>query len=687
MRALVRSSWVLVAVLATILLSPTRAWAHAALVESEPAAGSELSIAPGVVTLSFTEPLNERLSRIVVIAPDGERFEGAAVEDTTMRARLTTNQPGVYSVEWTTVSLLDGHALQGSLAFGVGVAPSEGDAVAVSSEPRMADIAVALLRAVEFVGLLLAFGSLLLRRLGRRDPALSWVQPPVRGTILVAAAAGSLVVIAEALVASPDASLGSVWAYLSTGLPGAARIARVGVEWIAFVLAARGFSWAGLALVGATGSLAAAGHAAAAEPRWFAVAVDMVHVVAAGMWAGAVLALAFVRPPDGWRGAEGRRLLDRFTPVALVAFVVTVSAGVLRGFQELSTFSDLIRTSYGVTLTAKILAVLVMAQLSVFAWRRVVGSLRGEATVAVLVVALAALLAAYPLPPGRLAETEAEEHVPETSIALPRDGDLTLGSSAGEVLIGLTLRPGEPGSNEAFVYLRPLEGEDAAAGMPVSLVVRGRAMQMSDCGPACRRAEVDLVGNEEVQVRVDSPVGGTATFDPQLPAPEGTRTLRRAQTTMHGLRSYLMNETLSSGLADVFTEYAFEAPDRARIEVRGGSSSVFLGTTRYVRQAPGADWRIERRAPRLTVPSFVWDSFRPFLDVRVVGSELIGDRRTTVVSFFGARGDLPIWFRLWVEPRGRVLRAEMRTQGHFMDQRYFDFNAPISVEAPDVGQG
>jgi copper transport protein len=688
MRPLVRSSCVLVAVVATTLLSPTRAWAHAALVESEPAAGSELSIAPGVVTLSFTEPLNERLSRIVVIAPDGERFEGTAVEDSTMRARLSTNQPGVYRVEWTTVSLLDGHALQGSLAFGVGVAPPDGDAVGVASEPRTADIVVALLRAVEFLGLLLAFGSLLLRYLAGRDPALAWVHPPIRGAILLAAVAGSLVVVAEALVASPNVSLGSVWAYLGTGSPGVARIARVAAEWIAFGLVAKTTASAAVAVLGAAASLAAAGHAAAAEPRWFAVAIDMVHVVAAGMWAGAVLALSFVRPPDGWRGGEGRRLLDRFTPVALVAFVVTVSAGVLRGFQELSTFSDLIRTSYGVTLTAKILAVLVMAQLSVFAWRRVVGSLRGEATVTVLVVALAALLAAYPLPPGRLAETEAGEHVPETSIALPRDGDLTLGSSVGEVLIGLTLRPGEPGSNEAFVYLRPLEGEDAAAGMPVNLVIRGRVTQMSDCGPACRRAEVDLVGDEEVQVRVDSPVGGSATFDlPQLPAPEGTRTLRRAQTTMHELRSYLMNETLSSGLADVFTKYAFEAPDRARIEVRGGSSSVFLGATRYVRQAPGDDWRIERRAPRLTVPSFVWDSFRPFLDVRIVGSELIGGSRTTVISFFGARGDLPIWFRLWVEPRGRVLRAEMRTQGHFMDQRYFAFNAPISVEAPDVGQG
>jgi copper transport protein len=688
MRPLARSGFVLIAVVASMLLSPARASGHAALLESEPAAGSELSTAPGVVTLSFTEPLNERLSRIVVIAPDGERFEGSATEVKTLRARLTTNQPGVYRVEWTTVSLLDGHALQGSFAFGVGVAPPDGDAVVVASDPRAADVAVALLRAVEFVGLLLALGSLLLGRLARRDPPLAWVHLPVRRAILVAAVGGSLVVIAEALVASPDPSPGSVWAYVSTGLPGAARISRLVAEWIAFGLAAKKLSWAAAALVAAAASLAAAGHAAAAEPRWFAVVIDMIHVVSAGLWAGAVLALALVRPPDGWRGSEGRRLLDRFTPIALVAFVVTVSAGVLRGFQELSTISDLLRTSYGVALSAKILAVVVMAQLSVFAWRRVVGSLRGEAAIAVLVIALAALLAAYPLPPGRLAETEAEEHEPETSLALPKAGDLTLGSSAGQVLVGLSLRPGEPGANEALVYLRPLEGEDAAAGIPVSLVIDGRRTQMGDCGPACRMADVELLGGEDVQVIVDAPIGGTASFAlPQLPAPSAARTLERAQTTMHQLGSYLMNETLSSGLAEVFTRYAFEAPDRARIDVRGGSSSVFLGTTRYVRQAPGDDWRIERRAPQLRVPSFVWDTFGPFLDPRVVGSEIIGGSRTTMISFFGARGDLPVWFKLWVEPRGRVLRAEMRAQGHFMDQRYFGFDTPISVEAPDVGQG
>jgi copper transport protein len=687
-RARTRRAAVAIALLAVTLLWPARASAHSALVESEPAAGAELSIAPGVVTLTFTEPLNDRLSRAIVLAPGGERFEGSPSDDATIRVPLTTNQPGVYRVRWTTVSLLDGHRLEGSLAFGVGVAPPEGDAVAVASDPGGLDIVVSLLRAVENVALLMGFGSLLLRRLSRRHPAFTWVRPPVSGAVLVAAVGGSLVVIAEALVASPEASPGSVWAYLTTGSPGAARLARVASEWIAVGLVARATSWAWIALVGAAASLAAAGHAAAAEPRWLAVAVDAVHVVAAGMWAGAVLALALVRPPDGWRGSEGRGLLDRFTPIALPAFVVTVAAGIVRGFEELSTFSDLFGTSYGLTLTVKVLAVAVMAQLSILAWRRVVGSLRAEAGVAVVVVALAALLAAYPLPPARLAETEAEERASEISSALPRPGDLTLGSSAGQVLVGLTLRPGEPGSNAAFVYLRPLDGEQAAAGISVDLVVDGRVTPMLDCGRACRRADVELAGHEEVHVRVDSPVGGTATFVlPQLPAPSAGRVLRRAKSTMHRLSSYRMSEELSSGLAEVFARYRFQAPNLARIDVQGGSSSVFIGTTRYVRQEPGAPWRVERDAPSLPVPRFTWDAFRPWHDAHALGSEPVANERTGVIAFFGSSGDLPVWFRLWVAADGRVLRADMRAPGHFMDQRYFAFDRPNSIEPPDVGQG
>jgi hypothetical protein len=45
----------------------------------------------------------------------------------------------------------------------------------------------------------------------------------------------------------------------------------------------------------------------------------------------------------------------------------------------------------------------------------------------------------------------------------------------------------------------------------------------------------------------------------------------------------------------------------------------------------------------------------------------------------------PVWLRLVVDERtGRVLRERMITKAHFMRTRYFRFNEPLSIEAPDV---
>lgn len=53
-----------------------------------------------------------------------------------------------------------------------------------------------------------------------------------------------------------------------------------------------------------------------------------------------------------------------------------------------------------------------------------------------------------------------------------------------------------------------------------------------------------------------------------------------------------------------------------------------------------------------------------------------------MVGFYEDRGGLPIWFKQWIGVDGLVRKAEMRGQGHFMDHRYYDFDAPIAVEPP-----
>jgi copper transport protein len=500
--------------------------------------------------------------------------------------------------------------------------------------------------------------------------------------LVVALVGGTAVILGEASLAGGTGSLSTLDSYFLSGLPGLARLARVAAEALAILLALRGRSPVvpvGVALI----ALAAAGHAAAVSPRWWGITVDAVHLVAAGLWAGGILGLATLRPPGGWRHGEGRALLDRFTPVALAAFVATIGFGALRGAQELAAFDDLFDTSYGRVVLLKIMGVLLMVPLSTLLWLRISRSARGEAAVAVLVIAAAALLAAYPLPPARLGEAEAGEAPPRGAAALPRAGDVTLGGSAGEVLVGLTVRPGTPGPNEVLVYVLPLEGEEAAGGMPVRISLSGRTEEMEVCGPTCRRSETELRGGERVRVHVGGPAGGTSTFRlPSLPPPDGGQLFEKMRDRMHHLRTYRIDEVLSSGRATVRATYAFEAPDRMRIAVGEGAQRIVIGDREWRREGPGDPWEEESAFPP-RVPTFIWDSGEGPTAPTIVGRDRLEGVDSTVLSFVGGPGGTAIWFRLWIDPAGLVRRAEMRAIGHFMNHRYFAFDAPFQIEPPD----
>ncbi|MGH7426042.1 MAG: copper resistance protein CopC [Candidatus Methylomirabilales bacterium] len=661
------------------VLSPQPAEAHAAFVSSEPSPGDKLSSAPGIVVLRFTEPLIAKLSRTVVTDPTGRRFVGRPARAREIRAALSTNAPGLYLVEWTTVSPLDGHTLRGRFRFGVGVAPGEGGEGETGISPQRSDLLIALARAVEYAGLLLALGMLLLRRLSRRDPG-DWVRLRLAPPLAAAFVAGAAVVLGEALTAAGSPSPALVAEYLTTGLSGISRLLRLVAEGIALgAILFRGPLVTGV--VAALVTVAAAGHAAAARPRWWGVTVDAVHLVSAGLWAGGILALVTLRPPGGWRG-EGRRLLARFSPVALTAFLITVGTGIIRGTQELAGISDLVTTPYGRVVAVKVLGVLAMVPLSLRAWRRRMRSPRFEAGLAVLVIAAAALLAAYPLPPARLGEAEPAAARPASAGAFPQTGDLTLGGEAGEILLGLTMRPGAPGPNEILVYVLPLEGEDEAPGIPVRISVGGRFTRARECGPTCRTAEVDLQGGEQLMVEVGGKPGGSDTFQlPALPSPEGAALFERMNQRMRALGTYKLDETLSSGRATVRTSYAFQAPDRMRMETGTGFQSVWVGGVRYNRERPADPWQKEDLGLPNKVPAFIWDSSKVTAS-RILGTDQVDGLETEVLSFFGPVGGTPIWLRLWVDPEGLVRQAEMRAQGHFMDHRYYDFDAPLSIEPP-----
>jgi putative copper export protein len=238
-----------------------------------------------------------------------------------------------------------------------------------------------------------------IRRLGAQTPRIAWARPPMELALGLALLGGFGVVVAEAFVAGH--SLSGAASFLFRDAAGWVRVARVVAEGGALALCLLGRRMVAPAAIFAAAALAFAGHAAAQEQPAGPIFADAIHVLSAGVWAGGIMAMAAVRPPGGWGGAEGRALLLRFGRVALIAFALTAMTGVLAAASALSYFSDLWTTPYGVALSLKSTGVLVMVVLSTLAWRRGLGLVRFEAGVAILVLAATAVLAVTPIPPGR----------------------------------------------------------------------------------------------------------------------------------------------------------------------------------------------------------------------------------------------------------------------------------------------
>ena len=668
---------------ALLLMLPASASAHAVPVSSTPAPGARLGAAPAAVVIVFDEPLEPGLSGTTVIDPAGRRFTGT-VSGKTIRVPLSTSARGIYQVDWKTVSVVDGHTITGTFRFGVGVSPAVATtaAGATAQGPTAGDVAVAVLRGIEYALLLLACGLALLSMLGR-DLPLRLPAVPVAAALL---ASGVAVVAAEALLASGP-SLAGIIDYLTNGVTGLARVARLVLEAMVLEVAVVRARLSPVLLGGVVVTVALAGHGADVQPAWQGIAVNAVHLAAAGVWAGGIMALALLRVTGQWQ-AVGPGLLPRFTRVAPWAFLVSVGLGVVQAVQLLGGPGQLLTTSYGLTLVLKAAAVAAMVPLSLLAWRRLRVRVRAEAAIALVVVAAAAALAAYPVVPREAREAAKESVASGAATAraspFPQPGDLTMGGRAGHVMVGLTVHPGRPGVNTVRVYL----ASPATAASTARLQVRGRWRALSSCGGPCRTATVDLRGGERLAVAVAGRTGGTAAFDlPSLPATDGTALARSAIAKMNGLRTYQVAEVLSG----FRSAYTYARPHQLWLRTwyaDGVQQSLWLGSSLYVKTGPGAPWQLKSRGTLAPVPYFNWDPFRPLTDVHILGTGTVSGAPVTLVTAFGGHGSDPdsVWFTLSVDRKtGRVLRSQMWAPDHFMDDRYHAFNRPADIPRRTAG--
>ena len=666
----------------TALVIPLAVSAHALLSASSPPAGAHLGTAPGVVSLEFDQPLNSTLSHATVVDPTGRRWTGEVDSAQEIRIRMATNASGVYTVDWTSVSAFDGHRISSSFTFDVGIAGTTSPEVAANAVPgpQPSDVAIGVIKWVEALALLFLAGQVLIASLAGRSPPLVWVTPRFRASS-IALSAGLVTVWSEATVGSGGHSLSEYLAFFN-GLSGAALIARLVFETLTIVAVVK--SWRSLPvwLAGALVMLAASGHAAAVNPGWYGIGLDAVHLLAAGLWAGGIAALALLRPPGGWRSSEGRALLGRFTPVALGAFAATVVAGGLEAITQLGSIQALFGTAYGRVLLVKMALVASMLPLSAMAWRLKRPHVRVEAALAAGVVAAAALLASFPPPPTAAARQAAEDAASTPTAGLPSADQLTMAVAAGSDLVGLSLSPGTPGPNRATVYVLPINGSAAAQGLAANIAVNGVFKALLPCGNTCREATIDIQPGDKVWVEVLNSGGGEADFTiPALPAPSGDTLLAQLDAAMKALTAYQVDEVLNSGTATIHSVYSSDAPDRTTWTINNTGTTIWIGTTQYTQDAPGQHWN-RQTSPADTVPSFVWDFFKPLTNAHVIGQQVLDGVPTTLVASFGNSQSTPIWFTFWVDATGRVRKVAMNAPGHFMVDTYTSYDKPVDIVAP-----
>lgn len=130
-------------------------------------------------------------------------------------------------------------------------------------------------------------------------------------------------------------------------------------------------SWLLVALV-AVALPSLAGHASAIGDHALALTAGAAHSIGAAVWIGGLFALGVHAVRDD---IPMQRSAQRFSNIALVAFILVLASGLANGYTRLETPDQIITTGYGQVLLAK---TVLLVGLAVFAWMlrtRVIASL------------------------------------------------------------------------------------------------------------------------------------------------------------------------------------------------------------------------------------------------------------------------------------------------------------------------
>lgn len=374
---------VALAVAALALLLPAAAHAHPRLAAEPPYAGTVVARGPSTIVARFDEAVKPVGAGIRVTGPDGRDAATGPVGHvgTTLTRPVDTRARGTYVVEWQVVGD-DTHPARGAFLFSVGEQTRDG----LPGDAGAGLWVQALGRWLSFAGLALGFGVPFAAALSGGMTRRLWRL--VTAGIVLALAAEPIALLGQTATLAPsrafDPGLAGDVLLTSYGHVAGLRLGAALALWAlagALRQASARALWA-IPVLGAAAAVVAAlpAHRIAAVPEALSTGLATVHVAAMSAWLGCVVVAL----------AESRgRELARPGVLAALALVVTGS-GLALG--NLGSAGDLVQTSYGLALSAKVALVAATLALGAAAFRR------AELAAGLAVLAAAAVVVSL-LPP------------------------------------------------------------------------------------------------------------------------------------------------------------------------------------------------------------------------------------------------------------------------------------------------
>jgi copper transport protein len=616
-------------------LLPAAAQAHSFLIQSDPQAGARLARSPAALTMFFSEQFVGKSEQVSIRRLGGQELQLSApqAKASEIRQPLPPRLCGVYVVQWRVLSD-DGHISLGEFAFAVG---SGGALPALSSSASgttpLSDVVASWLF---FLGFAVALGGIVSERLFWRSTSGIRIPQAPALTAIAVAAVGELWLLLLTAGARRGGGFGkglSTHALRDVVLtrPGALTLAALAALLVAAatVLIPRARLLAAVPLAGAAVATAARGHSGTSGD-WWALPADLVHLVAAALWVGAlahlVLVAAHVR--DDAAVLAGVR---RYSRLALPIVLLILATGVLTALPEFRRVGDLTATSYGRTLLIKAGFVSIALLLALVSRLRALRDnphprlqlLRratATETLAVVGVLAAASVLVNAAPPKREA----------TAAALPQLGPpplqgpaVQLAELAGQLVVALAATPREL----RFTILPP--GSEPSGELKLSadaVPPSGRALDLfpRPCGTGCFTIRYRLLpGRTRINAHISSSLwkGGDPTFTVTAPIPpQRTALLTRVVRVMRALPSLRLTEQVVSGPRSSTSPSGYTLTGKQFMQ-----SEVFGGGGVDVRQIAQHD------------------------GVREVSFAVPGSS---------------IWYRMWIDGKNRLTRELILDPGH-----------------------